>query len=86
MAFLNGAGDGARTRYLRHGKATLYQMSYSRILCTDIFLRSLGKTSCGLPLSKHFEEILLPGKEFLLRKILFQNELLSHTVIQGCPE
>ena len=28
----NGAEDGARTRYLRLGKAALYQMSYSRIL------------------------------------------------------
>ena len=28
----NGAGDGARTRHLRLGKAALYQMSYSRIL------------------------------------------------------
>ena len=26
-----GAGDGARTRHLRLGKAALYQMSYSRI-------------------------------------------------------
>ena len=26
----NGAGDGARTRHLRLGKAALYQMSYSR--------------------------------------------------------
>ena len=26
-----GAKDGARTRYLRLGKATLYQMSYFRI-------------------------------------------------------
>ena len=25
-----GAGDGARTRHLRLGKAALYQMSYSR--------------------------------------------------------
>ena len=28
---LFGAGDGARTRHLRLGKAALYQMSYSRI-------------------------------------------------------
>ena len=27
-----GAGDGARTRHLRLGKAALYQMSYSRKL------------------------------------------------------
>ena len=27
-----GAGDGARTRHLRLGKAALYQMSYSRIV------------------------------------------------------
>ena len=27
---LFGAGDGARTRHLRLGKAALYQMSYSR--------------------------------------------------------
>ena len=27
-----GAGDGARTRHLRLGKAALYQMSYSRRL------------------------------------------------------
>ena len=27
----NGAGDGARTRHLRLGKAALYRMSYSRI-------------------------------------------------------
>ena len=27
-----GAGNGARTRHLRLGKAALYQMSYSRIL------------------------------------------------------
>ena len=26
----SGAGDGARTRHLRLGKAALYQMSYSR--------------------------------------------------------
>ena len=26
----NGAGNGARTRHLRLGKAALYQMSYSR--------------------------------------------------------
>ena len=26
-----GAGDGARTRHLRLGKAALYQMSYSRV-------------------------------------------------------
>ena len=29
----NGAGDGARTRHLRLGKAALYQMSYSRSKC-----------------------------------------------------
>ena len=29
--FFSGAEDGARTRYLRLGKAALYQMSYSRI-------------------------------------------------------
>ena len=28
----SGAGNGARTRHLRLGKAALYQMSYSRIL------------------------------------------------------
>ncbi len=28
----NGAGDGARTRHLRLGKAALYRMSYSRKL------------------------------------------------------
>ena len=28
---LFGAGDGARTRHLRLGKAALYRMSYSRI-------------------------------------------------------
>ena len=27
----SGAGNGARTRHLRLGKAALYQMSYSRI-------------------------------------------------------
>ena len=27
----NGAGDGARTRYLHLGKVALYQMSYARI-------------------------------------------------------
>ena len=27
-----GAGDGARTRHLRLGKAALYQMSYSRMV------------------------------------------------------
>ena len=26
----NGAGDGARTRYLHLGKVALYQMSYAR--------------------------------------------------------
>ena len=29
----NGAGNGARTRHLRLGKAALYQMSYSRSKC-----------------------------------------------------
>ena len=29
----SGAGDGARTRHLRLGKAALYQMSYSRKDC-----------------------------------------------------
>ena len=27
----NGAGDGARTRYLHLGKVALYQMSYARV-------------------------------------------------------
>ena len=27
----NGAGDGARTRYLHLGKVALYQMSYARM-------------------------------------------------------
>ena len=29
----NGAGDGARTRYLHLGKVALYQMSYARVFC-----------------------------------------------------
>ena len=29
----NGAGDGARTRYLHLGKVALYQMSYARKWC-----------------------------------------------------
>ena len=28
----NGAGDGARTRYLHLGKVALYQMSYARMM------------------------------------------------------
>ena len=32
MQNLNGAGDGARTRDLLHGKQMLYQLSYSRPL------------------------------------------------------
>ena len=40
----NGAGDGARTRYLHLGKVALYQMSYARIvrssLCCAWCLRS----------------------------------------------
>ena len=35
--FMNGAGDGARTRYLSLGKAALYQMSYSRRVPTRSF-------------------------------------------------
>ena len=33
----NGAGNGARTRHLRLGKAALYQMSYSRIFSLSSF-------------------------------------------------
>ena len=29
---INGAGDGARTRYLHLGKVALYQMSYARMV------------------------------------------------------
>ncbi len=36
MQNLNGAGDGARTRDLLHGKQMLYQLSYSR--STDILV------------------------------------------------
>ena len=32
-AFLLGAGDEARTRYLHLGKVALYQMSYTCIIC-----------------------------------------------------
>lgn len=37
-----GAGDGAQTRDLRLGKATLYQLSYSRdwIVMRDLFINS----------------------------------------------
>ena len=31
LAFVFGADDGARTRYLHLGKVALYQMSYIRI-------------------------------------------------------
>ena len=36
----NGAGDGARTRYLHLGKVALYQMSYAR------------RFVCGVPANK----------------------------------
>ena len=35
---INGAGNGARTRHLRLGKAALYQMSYSRKWCLRVEL------------------------------------------------
>ena len=31
FSLVNGAGDGARTRYLHLGKVALYQMSYARM-------------------------------------------------------
>ena len=31
LSFVDGAGDGARTRYLHLGKVALYQMSYARM-------------------------------------------------------
>ena len=34
--FFGGAGNGARTRHLRLGKAALYQMSYSRRWCLRV--------------------------------------------------
>ena len=46
-----GAGDGARTRHLRLGKAALYQMSYSRILKTTIGKQS--KQPDRLPMVVH---------------------------------
>ena len=36
IAMLFGAGNGARTRHLRLGKAALYQMSYSRGWCLRV--------------------------------------------------
>jgi hypothetical protein len=43
--FLNGAGDGARTRDMQLGRLPLYQLSYSRkvVLAVRIEL-----TACGL--------------------------------------
>ncbi len=32
----NGAGDGARTRYLHLGKVALYQMSYARMYAATL--------------------------------------------------
>ena len=37
----NGAGNGARTRHLRLGKAALYQMSYSRKAALSKSLKEL---------------------------------------------
>ena len=44
--FLNGADDGARTRYLHLGKVALYQMSYARrtwCIIADIFAGVKGE-------------------------------------------
>ena len=48
----SGAGDGARTRHLRLGKAALYQMSYSRknwCLRVDLNHRHRDFQSLALP-------------------------------------
>ena len=36
-AFISGAGDEARTRYLHLGKVALYQMSYARIIISVFY-------------------------------------------------
>ena len=46
---LFGAGDGARTRHLRLGKAALYQMSYSRILGALVRAKRLELTRLAAP-------------------------------------
>src|SRR3954471_17048424 len=43
----NGAGDGIRTRDINLGKVALYQLSYSRLDETTIFLRA--PTTCQTP-------------------------------------
>ena len=43
-----GAGNGARTRHLRLGKAALYQLSYSRINSVFIISKYIIKVNTSL--------------------------------------
>ena len=64
LLLLNGADDGARTRYLHLGKVALYQMSYARKWClrSESNQRHADFQSAALPteLQRHIKPLLQP--------------------------